>query len=103
MSAAATPRIQYPLKSVRRVVRRMPRWLTMACEAVIATTATICASTLALGLAVAGSNPKRGPIAAEANCQVPTLTAARTVIRPARLNHAVTQPQPRPPRIDAQW
>src|SRR5437868_15424829 len=29
--------------------------------------------------------------------------AARTVIKPARLNQAVAQPQPRPPRIAAQW
>src|SRR5262245_63295737 len=29
--------------------------------------------------------------------------AARTVTSPARLNQAVAQPQPRPPRIDAQW
>src|SRR5437868_10435780 len=29
--------------------------------------------------------------------------AARTVIKPARLNQAVAQPQPRPPRMAAQW
>src|SRR5436305_14674618 len=29
--------------------------------------------------------------------------AARTIISPARLSHAVPQPQPLPPRIDAQW
>ena len=34
---------------------------------------------------------------------VPTLIAASTVISPARLNQAVAQPQPRPPRIAAQW
>src|SRR3982751_22416 len=28
---------------------------------------------------------------------------ARTVTSPARLNHAVIQPQPRPPRVAAQW
>src|SRR5262245_809143 len=35
--------------------------------------------------------------------KVPTLIAASTVTSPARLNHAVTQPHPRPPRIAAQW
>ena len=34
---------------------------------------------------------------------MPTLIAASTVTSPARLNHAVAQPQPRPPRIAAQW
>src|SRR6516165_3543747 len=29
--------------------------------------------------------------------------AASTVTSPARLNHAVAQPQPRPPRIADQW
>src|SRR5260370_35714398 len=29
--------------------------------------------------------------------------AARTASRPSRLNQAVTQPQPRPPRMAAQW
>src|SRR5215472_464673 len=33
----------------------------------------------------------------------PALMAAKTKMSPTRLNHAVVQPQPRPPRIDAQW
>src|ERR1700731_4749920 len=42
-------------------------------------------------------------MAPRTNRYMPTLMAARTVTRPARLNQAVAQPQPRPPRIDAQW
>src|SRR3954463_11534265 len=37
------------------------------------------------------------------NCHVPTLIAASTVTSPTRLNQAVPQPQPRRPRMPAQW
>src|SRR3982751_5583644 len=77
----------------------MPVWLIAACEAVISATPTACAAVEA----AQSPRPSFGTSATRANRYVPTLIAARTVTRPARLNQAVAQPQPRPPRIDAQW
>src|SRR5271165_4023758 len=72
----------------------MPRWLSSACEKVIRTTTTSCIDSL---------EASGGASEPATNLKVPTLIAASTVTSPTRLNQAVAQPQPRPPRIDAQW
>src|SRR4051812_36259465 len=72
----------------------MPRWLTTACDAVMRATAASC---------VVASGVAPGANADRANRNVPTLIAASTATSPARLNHAVAQPHPRPPRVAAQW
>ena len=65
-----------------------------ACDSVIAATATNWTRR---------SSATFGKNALAANRKLPTLMAARAVTKPARLNQAVPQPQPRPPRMAAQW
>src|SRR5262249_30715984 len=91
--ATATNRIQYPLKSVRTRVTRMPAWLTAAWDAVMRATASNSAP---------ASGGASGANAARANRTVPTLIAASTATRPARVNQAGAHPHPRPRRVAAQ-
>ena len=71
-----------------------PRWLNNACEKVMTATPSNFTSD--------ARSPRSNCIAPTTKSHMPALMAASTVTRPARLNHAVTQPQPRPPRIEAQ-
>ena len=82
--------------SVRKVVTLMPTWFRIACRMVIAATKpTICQSVPV--------KPKFGPKVPAKKYAVPMLIAPRTVIRPRRFSQAVSQPQNRDPRIEAQW
>src|SRR5262249_7437182 len=91
------------LKSVSAVVSRIPRWLNTACESVMAPTPHTCDASAPLASGGGACTPSNGSSDAATNWYVPTLMAASTVTSPARLNHAVAQPQPRPPRMNAQW
>ena len=63
MSTTATTRMSTPLKSVRRVVARMPMWLISACEPVIAATPPIWSQSRVGADSVDRSTPSDGSIA----------------------------------------
>ena len=92
-------------KSVSAVVVLMPKWLNSACVTAISVIRRCTCCHVEQRRSRSTSMPKhaepgRGRV--EAAGKQPTFTDATTKIRPSRLSQAVTQPQPRPPRIDAQ-
>src|SRR5947209_3821063 len=104
MASTTAHNIIHPNTALTHTDRTIPRGTLRAAPAVSSATAawdavmraTASNSAPAFGTA-SGAN------AARANRTVPTLIAASTATRPARLNHAVAHPHPRPPRVAAQW
>jgi hypothetical protein len=93
-------RMSVPEKSISLVVVRMPKWLNSPCATVMSTTAIVCCSNPQDEVLMPKILPRISPVK---RLYTPTLTEAMTKMSPSMLNHAVAQPQPRPPRMEDQW
>ena len=86
--------------SVSLVVSLGNRWLSRAWLAVTIARKAVCCPQPS----PAGSMPRRGAIKVlKKGSHTPKFTEATTNTSPSRLNHAVAQPQPLPPRMELQW
>jgi hypothetical protein len=80
----------------------MPRWLIRAWEAPIRKTPAMATVVAAPDDQLAESRPTAGPTESRVKRSAPRLMAASAATIPSRFSQAVVQPQPLPPRMDAQ-